>query len=107
MKLKYGPEDTLERHPKLSRWTETSTIFKNLFTLNLLFPTPRPSSTESSHKQCLPSLMLLDQTTELVLCKLLLHSPSETCTRRRPPRLQRLPKKLLLQPKKFFSYRML
>merc|ERR1712176_7690 len=91
--------NTLERHPKLLRWTETSTTFKNLFTLNLPSPTPRPSSTESSHKPCSPSPTLLDPTTEPVLCKLLLHSPSETCTKRRPHKPPRPPKKLPLRPK--------
>merc|ERR1712085_87514 len=57
--------NTLERHPKSSRWTETLTIFKNLFTSNLPFPTPRPNSTESSRKQCSPSRTLLDRITEL------------------------------------------
>merc|ERR1712176_1400880 len=90
----------LERHPKSLRWTETSTTFKNFFTLNLPFPTPRPNSTENSHKPCSLSLTLLDPTTEPVLCKLLLHSPSEICTKRRLLNLPRPLKRLPLRPKK-------
>merc|ERR1712154_449880 len=96
--LLLDPRNTTERVFRLLRWMDLSTTSRNSYTLSPHLRTPTPSSTESSHRLCLPFLMLLDQITELVLCRLLPPLPSAAFTKRRLP----LPRLRLKAPQGFF-----